>query len=220
MASFAEWCASLVRDPQGIRVVVEQAGLRTDDINWGGTSRSIWSSVLAEERNEDKVGAVFRVLLERYPENDQFWEAGMQYVAQVRKGDGAAVIHEVADNTHDLLETLQRFQESIHWEMQQMEKRINERIDERMGELRQQFQIRFGHVEAAMAGVNVLTPFKRMAWVIAFFLFVTPMPLLVKEVRDGAGIHVWSALMLAFGVWLVSLVMFLHGLGFIRDNRQ
>jgi hypothetical protein len=65
---------------------------------------------------------------------------------------------------------------------------------------------------------NQITPAKRWAWIMAFFLFVAAMPLYLFEVRAVLGLIPLTAMALSIVLWAFSLVLFLYSLGFIGDN--
>lgn len=203
----------MVRSVPDIRAIVEEANVGAENINWNGTPRAIWASVLHEERNQKRVGAIFRVLAVRYPENEEFWQAGMEYVGRaIKDGSDSQTLMDMAGSTADLVDTLHKFQESIRAEMRLMEERINKRIDESVGGLSSRLDI-------AVAQINVMTPFKRTAWILGFILFTLPMPLFIKDIRDQLGIAPGAVLLISLIFWSFSLMAFLYGLGFVRDGR-
>lgn len=61
-------------------MIVSEAGLDASRIAMEGRPTAIWTSVLEEERNQGKVGVVFRTLLSHYPENVEFVAAGVDYI--------------------------------------------------------------------------------------------------------------------------------------------
>jgi len=211
MTAFVEVCSHLLRDVPSIQALAVEANIGVELVNWNGTPRAIWSSVLAEEKNQNRLGTIFRLLVARYPENEELWEVGLRYVSRSAKGGETVTLSEVATNTSDMLNALQHFQESMRAEMREMEGRINRRIDDRMGQLTRKF-------DATLANVNVMTPVKRYAWVLAFLLFTVPMPLFLEEVRASAGIHWRSVVGMAVVFWAVAAALFLYGLGMIRDR--
>jgi len=209
VATFTEWCATLVRDTSGIRAVAEEAQVPPENVNWNGTPRSIWASLLAEERNADKVGSVFRVLALRYPENEEFFCSGLAYVQNVEKSKRQPTMSEVSTG-------ITTSQDGVAVLIHELGDSFNSRFDDLQGDVRRlegKVESRFQLMEMALSRVSVMTPTRRNFWMLGFFLFCLPAPLFFYETRVLLNITTAVALSLTVTAWSIAFIAFMYGIG-------
>lgn len=199
-------------------MIVAEAGLDAASITWEGTPRAIWASVLQDERNQERVGAVFRSLSTHYPENDDFWAAGMAYIQSVERSRRQPTLADMGDKQDHVATLLEQWGANLSQQIQSVRNDI-QGVTRRIDNLEQKFETRLGVVEGTLSMVYVVTPFRRLAWVLGFLLFALPCVLFIEEVRRAANVSVQVTATIFVMAWTGSLVLFLYGLGFIKDSQ-
>ena len=71
--------AELYPDASRARRVADDAGLDTDDINFGGSATEIWHNVLHQAASEDAVWDVVQVAVDDYSGNSEWLLAALTY---------------------------------------------------------------------------------------------------------------------------------------------
>lgn len=89
--------------------------------------------------------------------------------------------------------------------------RVEQQVNETIGQLRREMSNRFdsldGRYHISLTGVRA------KAWLMAFLLFASVGMLFIKEVRDLLDISWWAALLGIAFVYVLSLTLFVYGLG-------